>query len=35
MWAKNGFSKLILKYFFLNKLGENELVIKTGALFPI
>jgi hypothetical protein len=26
MWAKNGISKLILKYFFLNNPYENELV---------
>jgi hypothetical protein len=30
MWAKNGFSKLILKYFFLNKLDENEQVTEIG-----
>lgn len=31
MWGKNGISKLILKYFFENKISENE---RVTALIP-
>jgi hypothetical protein len=35
MWAKNGISKLILKYFFLNNPYENELVTEVTPKYGV